>query len=63
MMATDYTFLEEDEVFEYFTNTHYLATLSFLKMTTKIAASARILRCHVLGVAAKIAPLLAHNLY
>ena len=30
-MATDYTFLEEDEVFEYFVNTHHLTTLSFFK--------------------------------
>jgi len=56
MMAMDYTFLEEDEVLEYFANTHYLTTLSFLKMTTEIAVSARILHCHVLGVAAKLHP-------
>ena len=60
MMATDYTFLEEEKVFEYFANTRHLATLSFLNTTT---VSARILHCHVLGVASIIAPLLAHILY
>ena len=63
MMATDYTFLEEDGVFGYFANTSHLATLSFFNTTMKIAVSARILHCHVLGVALIIASLLAHILY
>ena len=63
MMGTDYTFLEEDGVFGYFANTSHLATLSIFKTTTKIAVSARILQCHVLGVASMTAPLIAHILY